>query len=225
MVQKSLDGKHLWENYDQLLAPYAQKNALSRGRLFDEKPDPDRLPFQRDRDRIVHTKAFRRLQGKTQVVRPRKGDHYRNRLSHTIEVAQMARDVARTLKLNEDLAECLGLAHDLGHPPFGHGGETVLHQKMMTFGSAFEHNSQSIRIVKFFEQRYPDFNGLNLTHEVLEGLRKHDRVFENEKGQRIYTPHLESQLVDIADSIAYLSADLEDSLRGDFVHLEDLQGV
>lgn len=225
MKQTILDGAHLWETYDALLAPYAQKNATSQGRKHQESVDPNRLPFQRDRDRVIHTKAFRRLRGKTQVVRPQKGDHFRNRLSHTIEVSQMARDLARALRLNEDLAETLALAHDLGHPPFGHAGERQLNEIMKGYGFSFEHNSQSLRVVEFFEQRYPDFPGLNLNQEVLMGLRKHDTSFVNYDGEKIYTPHLESQLVDISDSIAYLSADLEDSLRGGFVDISDLTSL
>lgn len=221
MIKKIIDGEFLAARYDALLAPYAVKNAESLGREYSEPVDGNRLPFQRDRDRVIHTTAFRRLRGKTQVVRPAKGDHYRNRLSHTIEVAQMARDLARTLYLNEDLAEALALAHDLGHAPFGHKGEEMLNIKMKPFGSSFEHNEQSLRIVQYFESRYPAFPGLNLSREVLEGLRKHDTKFINPQGQQIYSPHLESQLVDIADSITYLSADVEDSIRGGFVALND----
>lgn len=220
-MKNNIDGAQLSNRYDGLLASYAVKNAESLGRKYPESVDENRLPFQRDRDRVIHTTAFRRLRGKTQVVRPAKGDHYRNRLSHTIEVAQMARDLARTLGLNEDLAEALALSHDLGHPPFGHKGEEMLNEKMNRFGASFEHNEQSLRIIQHFERRYPTFPGLNLTHEVLVGLRKHDTKFTNQKGDRIYSPHLESQLVDIADSITYLSADMEDSIRGGFIELTD----
>ncbi len=225
MIRKKLDGTNLWERFDSRLAPYAQKNAMSRGRKFPEIPDPDRLPFQRDRDRILHTKSFRRLRGKMQVVSPRFGDHFRNRLSHTLEVAQIARDIARSLRLNEDLTEAIALAHDLGHPPFGHSGEEALDQKMREHGSHFEHNEQSLRIVEFFESRYADFPGLNLTHEVLEGIQKHETFFDRPGEESIFTPHLEAQVVDISDAIAYLSADLEDGLRGGFFTISDLKKI
>jgi dGTPase len=225
MSKKTLDGKHLWKQFDQTLASFAQKNASSRGRKHPEMPDPDRLPFQRDRDRILHTKAFRRLKGKMQVVSPATGDHFRNRLSHTLEVSQIARDLARSLQLNEDLAEAIALAHDLGHPPFGHSGEETLDMKMKKRGSHFEHNEQSLRVVEVFESRYTNFPGLNLTHEVLEGMQKHETFFDRPKGNTIFWPHLESQLVDISDEIAYLSADLEDGLRGEFFEISDLMQV
>lgn len=211
--------------FDYRLAPYAQKNKDSQGRPFPEPEAEDRLPFQRDRDRIIHTKAFRRLQGKTQVVSPHRGDHYRNRLTHTIEVAQISRDMARWLGLNEDLAEAIALGHDLGHPPFGHAGEHALKSKMKSVGLDFEHNQQSLRMVTIFEKRYPEFPGLNLTYEVLEGLQKHTLSFYHPRHGKIYFPHIESQLVDIADEITYLSADLEDGLRGDFFDFQDLKKV
>lgn len=220
-----LDGKNLWPTYDALLAPYAQKNAMSRGRVHAEFVDPDRLSFQRDRDRIIHTTAFRRLRGKMQVVSPSHSDHFRNRLSHTIEVAQFARDLARQLRLNEDLAEAIALAHDLGHPPFGHAGEKALDEKMRAHGHHFEHNEQSLRIVTFYERRYADFPGLNLSREVLEGLQKHDHDLERSDGETVFSPHLEAQLVDIADEITYLAADIEDGLRGHFFRIEELQTV
>ncbi len=217
----TLDGHHLIDIFDAKIAPYAQYNANSRGRIHKESVDPERLGFQRDRDRIIFSPAFRRLQGKTQVVSPQFGDHFRNRLTHTIEVAQIARDLARQLKLNEDLAEAIALAHDLGHPPFGHSGERALDEKMQERGLHFDHNIQSLRVVTVFEKRYPHFPGLNLTHEVLEGIQKHETFFDRPHGP-IYTPHLESQLVDISDEIAYLSADLEDGLRGKFFTREEL---
>ena len=220
-----LDGKNLWLQYDNLLAPYAQKNELSRGRVFPENPDPFRLPFQRDRDRIIHSTSFRRLKGKMQVLPPSFGDHFRNRLSHSIEVAQIARDFARSLQLNEDLTETIALAHDLGHPPFGHAGEMELNRKMHTFGEGFDHNKQSLRVVTFFERRYEAFPGMNLNLEVLEGLQKHETFFDRPSGEIIFSPHLESQLVDLSDEIAYLSADLEDGLRGAFFQLEDLEKI
>lgn len=220
------DGSNINTRLDQNLAPYAQKHAKSLGRQYPERVDPNRSPFQRDRDRIIHTTAFRRLKGKMQVVSPSKGDHYRNRLTHTIEVAQISRDLARELRLNEDLAETIALAHDLGHPPFGHAGERALHEKMKSVGRSFEHNQQSLRIVESFEPRYQNFPGLNLTLEVREGMQKHNNLFYREEkndSKRIYSPHLESQLVDIADSIAYLSADIEDGLRGNFFTLDELR--
>ncbi|MDH3324914.1 MAG: dNTP triphosphohydrolase, partial [Candidatus Peregrinibacteria bacterium] len=167
----------MWGRFDAHLAGYAQKNGNSRGRKFTETPDPNRLPFQRDRDRILHTTSFRRLKGKMQVVAPSLGDHFRNRLSHTLEVSQIARDLCRELRLNEDLAEAIALAHDLGHPPFGHSGEMALDQKMKKFGKKFDHNAQSLRMVESFENRYPNFSGLNLSFEVLEGIQKHETFF------------------------------------------------
>ena len=221
MNKRTLDGGNLWESADSRLAPYAQKNGLSEGRQFSETIDPNRLPFQRDRDRILHSTAFRRLAGKMQVVAPAHGDHFRTRLTHTLEVSQIARDLARWLELNEDLAEAIALGHDLGHPPFGHAGEEALREKMKSFESTFEHNAQSLRIVEFFEQRYSDFSGLNLTAEVREGLQKHTTFFDR-PGSTIFSPHLEAQVVDISDEIAYLSADLEDGIRGKFFTIEDL---
>jgi len=221
-VKKLVDGANLWERFDSGLAPYAQHNQSSRGRKFKEAPDADRLPYQRDRDRIIHTTAFRRLKGKMQVVSPDSGDHFRNRLSHTIEVAQVARDLARHLKLNEDLAEAVALAHDLGHPPFRHAGERALDRKMQEHGFSFDHNLQSLRVVEVYERRYDEFAGLNLTKEVLEGIQKHERSFDRGNRGKIFSPHLESQLVDISDEIAYLAADLEDGMRGGFFDLKDL---
>ncbi len=221
-MKKNIDGQRLWDRFDSVLSPYAQHNQNSVGRKFNERVDPDRLPYQRDRDRIIHTTAFRRLKGKMQVVSPMSGDHFRNRLSHTIEVAQVARDLARHLRLNEDLAESVALAHDLGHPPFGHAGERALDRKMREHGLVFDHNVQSLRVVEVYERRYDDFAGLNLTLEVLEGIQKHERHFDRGVRGKIFFPHLESQLVDISDEIAYLAADLEDGMRADFFTLEDL---
>ncbi len=222
MTNRKLDGSNLWDRFDTHLAPFAQLNSQSRGRKFPERVDPDRLPFQRDRDRIIHTTAFRRLKGKMQVVSPMSGDHFRNRLSHTIEVSQVARDLARHLKLNEDLAEAVALAHDLGHPPFGHAGERALDNKMREHGLTFDHNIQSLRIVEVYERRYEAFEGLNLTLEVLEGIQKHERSFDRGERGKVFFPHLESQLVDLSDEIAYLSADLEDGMRANFFSLADL---
>ena len=219
-----IDGKNIFIK-DDFLASFAQKNKNSRGRKYTEPVDPDRLPFQRDRDRIIHSKSFRRLKGKTQVVSPDFGDHFRNRLTHTLEVTQIARDIARQLFLNEDLTEAIALAHDLGHPPFGHAGEEALDEKMKSFGFSFEHNEQSLRVVEFFENRYKKFPGLNLNIETLEGLQKHNTFFDRPNNEIIFSPHLESQIVDIADEIAYLSADLEDGLSGKFFDIKDLESI
>lgn len=219
-----IDGEQINPRLDAQLGPRAFLNANSQGRAIAEVPDPVRTPFQRDRDRILHASAFRRLAGKMQVVSPQHGDHFRNRLTHTIEVAQIARDLARHLNLNEDLAEAIALAHDLGHPPFGHAGEAALSIEMQRFGKYFEHNEQSLRVVDEFEQRYPAFRGLNLTFEVRQGLDKHQTFFDRPEGTDA-CPHLEGQLVDVSDEIAYLAADLEDSIRGGFVTIDDLAEV
>jgi len=189
----------------------------SRGRRYPEPGHPYRNAFQRDRDRIVHTRAFRRLENKTQVFAPGLSDHFRNRLTHTLEVSQIARTVAGVLGLNEDLTEALALVHDVGHPPFAHAGEEALDLQMRRFGENFDHNVQSLRIVESLEQRYPRFPGLNLTFEVREGIAKHSRDFapgefpdldEYLPGLR---PPLEAQLIDLADEVAYNTADLDDA--------------
>jgi len=188
----------------------------SRGRRYPELEHPYRNPFQRDRDRVVHARAFRRLEAKTQVFTPGLSDHFRNRLTHTIEVSQIARTVASVLHLDEDLTEALALAHDIGHPPFAHAGEEELNRQMQRFGDRFDHNLHALRIVEIFEQRYARFPGLNLTFEVREGIVKHSRdirpggdpeLDEYLPGSR---PPLEAQLIDLADEIAYNSADLDD---------------
>ncbi|NRA96171.1 MAG: deoxyguanosinetriphosphate triphosphohydrolase [Planctomycetes bacterium] len=200
---------------DARLAPYACRGCASNGRRMEEPPDPLRTDFQRDRDRIIHSTAFRRLNGKTQVFVADTGDHYRTRLTHSLEVSQIARAISRSLSLNEDLTEALALAHDLGHTPFGHSGGDVLGELMSEHGG-FEHNRQALRILDVLEVKYPDFGGLNLTYEVRESIIKHKRPFEGED----YAPYrpdegpcLEAQVVDLADGIAYLSADLDDGLR------------
>ncbi len=203
------------------LALYAQTNR-TQGRQHPEAEDPQRNPFQRDRNRIIHTTAFRRLQGKTQVVSPDYGDHFRNRLTHTIEVSLTSRDIARQLNVNEDLCESIALAHDLGHPPFGHAGEDALHKKMKSVGLTFDHNKQSLRMVDIFESRYFGFRGINLTKEVREGIEKHENIFFTKTNERIYFPHIESQVVDIADEITYLCSDIEDGLLGNFFSVSDL---
>jgi dGTPase len=189
----------------------------SRGRRYPEPEHPYRNAFQRDRDRIIHTHAFRRLENKTQVFAPGISDHFRNRLTHTIEVSQIARTVANVLGLNEDLTEALALVHDVGHPPFAHAGEEALNRQMQRFGERFDHNIQGLRIVESLERRYPRFDGLNLTFEVREGIVKHSRdiapgelpeLAEYLPGLR---PPLESQLIDLADEVAYNAADLDDA--------------
>jgi len=196
------------------LAPYAQKAADSRGRVHAEPEHAYRTAFARDRDRVVHSRAFRRLEYKTQVFVPHEGDHYRNRLTHTLEGAQIARTLARALRLNEDLAEAIALAHDLGHPPFGHAGERVLDELLGEDGG-FDHNRQTLRIVDWLEDRYPAFRGLNLSAETREGILKHGAHWPHPVAlpQRGAQPSLEAQLADLSDEIAYLNHDLDDGLR------------
>lgn len=202
-----------------LLAPYAVPSEGTLGRVYEEPIDETRFPFQRDRDRIIHTQAFRRLQGKTQVFVAGEGDHYRTRLTHTMEVTQVSRDLARSLALNEDLAEAIALAHDLGHPPFGHAGEATIDAWMRTHGEKFEHNEQSHRIVTLLEERSSKMPGLNLQREILFGLLKHTPQEEREEA---FVTTLEAQIANIADEIAYLGHDCEDALRADLFPLSDL---
>jgi dGTPase len=189
----------------------------SRGRRYPEPSHSYRNAFQRDRDRIIHTRAFRRLENKTQVFAPGISDHFRNRLTHTIEVSQIARTVAGVLGLNEDLTEALALVHDVGHPPFAHAGEEALNRQMQRFGELFDHNIQALRIVESLELRYPRFSGLNLTFEVREGIVKHSRDFAKGELPELneylpgLRPPLEAQLIDLADEIAYNAADLDDA--------------
>lgn len=196
-----------------LLAPYAMKSSLSLGRVHKEVEDSTRLPFQRDRDRVIHCKSFRRLQAKTQVFVSYYGDHYRDRLTHSMEVSQIARDISRSLGLNEDLSEVLSLAHDIGHPPFGHGGEDALNELMQEFNLGFEHNEQSRRIIEYLEKIYPSFDGLNVTKETLDGLLKHNPHNYHTHIDFIVSPHLESQVMDLSDEIAYTNHDVDDGLR------------
>jgi dGTPase len=209
------------------LASYAVRSLESRGRLYPEPEHPYRTAFQRDRDRIIHTTAFRRLEYKTQVFVNYEGDYYRTRLTHTIETAQIGRTMARALGCNEDLTEAVSLAHDLGHTPFGHSGEAALNELMKDLGG-FNHNQQSVRIVETLEQRYPDFPGLNLTWEVREGIVKHVTEYDvaqaagYEPGKRA---SLESQLVNAADEIAFTTHDLDDGLRSGLIELSDLHDV
>jgi len=197
------------------LAPYAMHNHRSRGRAYPEEEHPYRTAYQRDRDRIVHTTAFRRLEYKTQVFVYSEGDHYRNRLTHSIEVAQIGRTLARALGCNEDLIEAICLAHDLGHPPFGHTGETTLNNLMQDHGG-YDHQKQTYRIITELEQRYPDHPGLNLTYEVREGVVKHDTSYDVVDAQAYHPEQrgtLECQLSNLADEIAYNTSDLDDGLR------------
>lgn len=229
-------------------AIYAEDPDQSRGRLFEEPESPTRTPFQRDRDRIIHSSAFRRLKHKTQVFVYHEGDHFRTRLTHTIEVSQIARSLARALRLDEDLAECLALSHDLGHTPFGHEGEDVMHECMAPYGG-FDHNAQSLRVVTDLEQRYAEFDGLNLAWETLEGLMKHNgpllgpdgaplgkfegselpfaiREYASRQDLLLATwPSAEAQAAAIADDIAYDAHDLDDGLRAGLFRIEDMAEV
>lgn len=213
------------------LAPYAAQDEHTRGRRFPEPPPAFRTEFQRDRDRIIHSNAFRRLVYKTQVFVNHEGDLYRTRLTHSIEVAQIARTIARALKLNETLVEAICLAHDLGHTPFGHAGQDALNDCMRAFGG-FEHNLQSLRVVDSLEERYAAFAGLNLTFETREGILKHCSLNNarelGELGERFIKrqqPSLEAQIANIADEIAYNNHDLDDGLRAELIALEDLREV
>jgi dGTPase len=197
------------------LASYAQLSAETRGRVYEEPPPEWRTHYQRDRDRVIHSRAFRRLEYKTQVFLNGTGDHLRTRLTHTMEVTAIARNIARALRLNEDLAEAISLAHDLGHPPFGHKGEKVL-DKLMREHGGFEHNHHSLRLVEELEQKYPLFPGLNLTWEVREGLAKHFTNYDQPGKRpafRAKSPSLEAQVANLADEIAYYSHDLDDGLE------------
>lgn len=211
----------LFETENAALAPYALRSSQSAGRKHHESEDPYRTPFQRDRDRIMHSKAFRRLGGKTQVFVSRHGDHFRSRLTHSIEVSQVARGIARALGLNEDLCESISLAHDLGHSPFGHAGEEAMSEMMMRFDDTFEHNEQSRRIVERLEQKSPDYPGLNLSFECIEGMMKHRKLHDDGKTPVVHS--LEAQVVDLADAIAYHHHDLDDGLRSGILHYESLQ--
>jgi dGTPase len=198
----------------QILAPFAQFSGDTRGRGYQEAPPEWRTQYQRDRDRVIHSRAFRRLEYKTQVFLNGTGDHLRTRLTHTMEVAAISRNIASALRLNTDLAETIALAHDLGHSPFGHKGETVLNELMRGHGG-FEHNRHSLRIVEELEQKYPNFSGLNLSWEVLEGLAKHQTAFDRpgvKKGFAAKNPSLEAQIANLADEITYYSHDLDDGL-------------
>ncbi|MCB9151472.1 MAG: deoxyguanosinetriphosphate triphosphohydrolase [Caldilineaceae bacterium] len=210
-----IDRQQLEQREEQYLAPYAMRSSQSRGRVYPETEHEYRTSYQRDRDRIIHTTAFRRLEYKTQVFVYSEGDHYRNRLTHSIEVAQVGRTLARALGCNEDLIEAICLAHDLGHPPFGHVGEATLND-LMRFHGGYDHQKQTYRIITKLEQRYPDHPGLNLTYEVREGVVKHDTSYDLVDA-RDYDPEvrgtLECQLSNLADEIAYNTSDMDDGLR------------
>lgn len=224
-------------NYCALpLASYASKPEESLGRVYDEPESRHRTPFQRDRDRIIHSSAFRRLKYKTQVFVYHEGDHYRTRLTHTLEVAQITRTLARALMVNEDLAETIALAHDLGHTPFAHIGEIYLQEVMEPFGR-FEHNDQSLRVLTTLERKYPGWNGLNLTWETLEGVIKHNgpvvgdphiaaRELQEQQDMRLDTyASLEAQVAALSDDIAYNNHDIEDGIRAGLFSLEDLEDI
>jgi len=212
----------------KFLAPYAMKSCDSRGRVHKEEEHPYRSCYQRDRDRIIHSAAFRRLEYKTQVFVNHEGDYYRTRLTHSIEVSQIARTIAYALRLNMDLTEAIALAHDLGHTPFGHSGEDVLNE-LMSGAGGFNHNLQGLRVVDFLEERYPEFAGLNLSWEVREGIVKHSSVFDIAvKIKEFYPkrmPSLETQLVDVADEIAYDNHDLDDGLTSGLIKESDLENL
>ena len=212
-----------------ILASYAQRTGKSAGRLHPERAHPYRTTYQRDRARVVHSRAFRRLEYKTQVFLNGTGDHLRTRLTHTIEVASISRTIACALGANEDLAEVIALAHDLGHAPFGHTGEEMLNELMQGHGG-FEHNLQSLRVVELLEVKYPRFLGLNLSHEVLEGLRKHDDGFTrpataDTSEETFPNPSLEAQIANVADEITYYSHDLDDGLDHDLISVEQLREI
>ena len=213
---------------ERWLAPYAMKSGQTKGRQHPEPEDPYRTAYRRDRDRVIHTTAFRRLEYKTQVFVNHEGDHYRTRLTHTLEVAQIAVSIARVLRLNEDLVDAVALAHDIGHPPFGHAGEDALRQLMEEHGG-FDHNLQGLRIVDLLEARYPSFPGLNLTWEARESINKHRTPYAPPDMQVALDPSvsplLESQIADVADEIAYDNHDLDDGLASGILKEDELAGL
>jgi dGTPase len=212
-----------------MLASYAIVVENSRGRRYPEAPHPYRNEFQRDRDRVIHARAFRRLENKTQVFTRRYSDHFRTRLTHTMEVAQISRTIAAALQLNVDLAEALALVHDIGHPPFGHAGEHALDALMRQHGGFFDHNLQALRIVEDFEVRYASFRGLNLTFEVREGIIKHSHDYSTEEHPELaeylldLRPPLEAQLIDLTDEIAYNTADLDDGYEAKLLSVPQIR--
>lgn len=220
-----LNQNQIREFEDKFLAPYAMKSHQTRGRLYKEAEHPYRSIYQRDRDRIIHSAAFRKLEYKTQVFVIHESDSYRTRLTHTLEVAQIARTIASALRLNGDLAEAIALAHDLGHTPFGHAGEEILNELMRNEGG-FNHNYQGLRVVDILEEKYPNFPGLNLSWEVREGVIKHSSIFDQSVKLNEFNPQeqptMEAQVVDIADEIAYDNHDLDDGLTSGILSFEDL---
>ena len=220
--------QQLEEREAQTLAPYGLKSRDSKGRAYQPDPEPeDRTAFQRDRDRILHTTAFRRLEYKTQVFINHEGDYYRTRLTHTLEVAQIGRTLARALGGNEDLVEAIALSHDLGHPPFGHSGEVALN-RLMREAAGFDHNKQSLRIVTKLERRYPNWPGLNLTWEVREGIVKHETAYDVADASEYDADkrgHLEAQICNVADELAYTAHDLDDGLYAQLITPPDLAGL
>ncbi|MCK4330149.1 deoxyguanosinetriphosphate triphosphohydrolase [candidate division WOR-3 bacterium] len=215
---------------EKFLAPYAMKSRATKGRKYKEEKRPYRTCYQRDRDRIIHSTAFRRLEYKTQVFVNHEGDHYRTRLTHTIEVSQIATTIARALKLNEDLTESIALAHDIGHTPFGHAGEEALAELMEDKGG-FEHNHQGLKVVDFIEDSYPDFRGLNLTYETREGIVKHRTLYDVPNIDNLveFEPHLsptfEAQVINVADEIAYNSHDLDDGIKSGYITVKQLENI
>ena len=212
-----------------MLAPYAVRAEDSRGRRYPEPPHPYRNPFQRDRDRVIHARAFRRLENKTQVFTRRYSDHFRTRLTHTMEVAQISRTIAAQLNLNVDLVEALALVHDIGHPPFGHAGERTLDLLMRQHGEFFDHNLQALRTVEEMELRYVEFHGLNLTFEVREGIIKHSHDYREAEHPELaeyildLRPPLEAQLIDLTDEIAYNTADMDDGFEAKLLRLPQIR--
>lgn len=222
-----LTRKEIEKREKEWLAPYAMKSALTGGREYREKEHPYRTVYQRDKDRIIYSTAFRRLEYKTQVFVNHEGDYYRTRLTHTIEVAQIARTIARVLRLNEELVEAIALAHDLGHTPFGHAGEDTLNELMKENGG-FDHNTHGLRVVDILEKRHPDYNGLNLTNEVRRGIIRHFSTYDREREGHVKVPGpwlLEIQVVDSADEIAYDNHDLDDGLKSELLNETDLNGL
>lgn len=221
------DFKYLQRLEDESLAPFAARSSESLGRKFPEAPHAYRTDFQRDRERIIHSRSFRRLEYKTQVFINREGDHYRTRLTHTIEVSQIARTIARALRLNEDLAESIALAHDLGHTPFGHAGERKL-DSLLKLRGGFEHNGQSFRVVDILEKNYLDFDGLNLTWETREGIIKHSpdlpQQYKNEF-RADERPSLEAQIIALADEIAYNNHDIDDGISSGILEIDDIKAL
>ena len=224
---KIIDRNYLEKAEEETLSPLAARSSASRGRRHKEEPHPYRTEFQRDRERIIHSRAFRRLEYKTQVFINHEGDHYRTRLTHTIEVAQISRTIARALRLNEDLAEGIALAHDLGHTPFGHAGERELNELLAEDGG-FEHNMQSLRVVDVLEKNYSGFDGLNLTWEAREGIIKHSSAYDHPQigdfapGEQ---PGLEAQTIDLADEIAYNNHDLDDGISSGLIDIGEVTGL